>query len=195
VNLSSVPASALLCPHLATTHTGRHQETNMPVAERLAPRVASLARRFASDQSHPRPDPRRRVRGGARLGARPAACLEAATTYLRHQLGPAFARRGPLAPILGSLALVTLLALVYLGQVSAVTSANQRLQALQAEQATLQRQDQQVHVQLGVVRSPAYIDRQARAMGLVPAPEGAAVVITVPGLGGEARAAGGGGEP
>lgn len=163
----------------------------MPVAERLFPHIASLARCFAPDRSHPHPDPRHRVRGDVH----PAARLEAAITHLRRQFGPAFARRGPLTPILGSLALIALLALVYLGQVSAVTSANQRLQALQAEQATLQRQDQQVHEQLGVVRSPTYIDHRARAMGLVPAPAGAAVVVTVPGLGGVVRATGAGGEP
>jgi hypothetical protein len=32
-------------------------------------------------------------------------------------------------------------------------------------------------------------------MGLVPAPAGAAVVVTVPGLGGVVRATGAGGEP
>ena len=178
----------------------------MPVAEPLSSRTATLMRRLAAGagwaNAASRPHPRPRVRplagldhGAARAASDVCARLLAAIARFRRQLSPAFARRGPLAPILGGLALIALLALVYLGQVSAVTAANQRLQTLQAEQASLQRQDQQVHEQLGIVRSPAYIEHQARAMGLVPAPDGAAVVVTIPGLGGTTRASSGGGEP
>jgi cell division protein FtsB len=107
-----------------------------------------------------------------------------AVSRLGRWLSPYRAQTRPAALVLSCLALVGLLALVYLGQVGAATAANQRLQALQAEQAQLARQDEQLREQLAVMRSPAYIDRRARALGLVPAPAGAAVVIVLPGVGG-----------
>jgi hypothetical protein len=37
-----------------------------------------------------------------------------------------------------------------------------------AQHLKLERQDQQLHLQLGQASSPAYIDRAARALGLSP---------------------------
>jgi hypothetical protein len=70
---------------------------------------------------------------------------------------------------LACVALIGLLALTYLSQVAGVAQANSQLRDLNAEQTRLERQDAQLHQQLGTVTSPAYIDRRAREMGLAPA--------------------------
>ncbi len=95
--------------------------------------------------------------------------------------------RSRLALSLFGAAMIGLLAVLYLNEVAAVASANDRLRTLNAEQTRLERQDAQLHQQLGVVTSPAYIDQRARAMGLVPASPGQAVALAV-------RAAVGGGQ-
>ncbi|MEO7003571.1 MAG: hypothetical protein ABI068_17230 [Ktedonobacterales bacterium] len=64
--------------------------------------------------------------------------------------------------------LIGLLALLYLSQIGAVTSANASLQRAQMQQTTLGRQNAQAHAQLAATRNPAWIDRQARALGLAP---------------------------
>lgn len=97
------------------------------------------------------------------------------------------ALRSRLALALFGAAMVGLLAVLYLNEVAAVGSANARLQALNAEQTRLERQDAQLHQQLGLVTSPAYIDQHARALGLVPGAPGQAVALAV-------RAAIGGGQ-
>lgn len=85
--------------------------------------------------------------------------------------------RRPLGRALAGVAAIGLLALLYLNQVAGVAVANTQLSALDAEHNHLQRQDSQLHEQLGTYTSPAYIDRRARAMGLAPAPFGAALFI------------------
>ena len=70
---------------------------------------------------------------------------------------------------LACVGLMGLLALTYLSQVAGVAQANSQLRDLNAEQTRLERQDAQLHQQLGTVTSPAYIDRRAREMGLAPA--------------------------
>ncbi len=87
--------------------------------------------------------------------------------------------RRPLGRALAGVAAIGLLALLYLNQVAGVTLANNELSALNAEHSRLQRQDSQLHAQLGADTSPAYVDRRARAMGLAPAPFGSAVYIAV----------------
>jgi cell division protein FtsB len=89
------------------------------------------------------------------------------------------ALRTRLALALFGVLLIGLLAVLYLNEVAAVAVANSRLQALHADQTRLQRQDAQLHAKLGTVTSPAYIDQQARALGLAPAPAGAAIVVAV----------------
>lgn len=87
--------------------------------------------------------------------------------------------RRPLVRALAGVAAIGLLALLYLNQVAGVALANDQLSALNAQRSRLQRQDSQLHAQLGTDTSPAYVDRRARAMGLTPAPFGSAVYITV----------------
>ena len=89
------------------------------------------------------------------------------------------ALRTRLALALFGVLLIGLLAVLYLNEVAAVAVANSRLQALHADQTRLQRQDAQLHAKLGAVTSPAYIDQQARALGLAPAPAGATIVVAV----------------
>ena len=63
---------------------------------------------------------------------------------------------------------VGLLALLYLHVVSDVALANTQLQSLNAQNTRLVRQDEELHQQLGEATSPAYIDREARKLGLEP---------------------------
>jgi len=79
------------------------------------------------------------------------------------------ALRRPPSIMLASVAMIGLLAMLYLSQVAGVATANSQLRDLNAEQTRLQRQDAQLHQQLGTVTNPAYIDRRAREMGLAPA--------------------------
>jgi cell division protein FtsB len=85
------------------------------------------------------------------------------------------------AQMLGGVVAMGLLALVYLNQVAGVTLANTRLQKLQAERSQLERQRAELQAQLGASTSPAYIDQQARAMGLAPAAQGSAIFLLVHG--------------
>lgn len=89
--------------------------------------------------------------------------------------------RRPLALTILGVALVGLLALLYVYEVAGVASANEQLRTLRAEQTRLDRQDAEAHAQLGTVTSPAYIDRRARQMGLLPsADDTPPSVIVVP---------------
>ena len=72
--------------------------------------------------------------------------------------------------LLVSMVIIGLLALLYLHMTSEVSLANSQLQTERAQQMQLERQDQQLHLQLGEATNPAYIDRAARAMGLLPSP-------------------------
>ena len=82
--------------------------------------------------------------------------------------------------VLAGVAAAGLLALLYLSQVAAVNTASGQMAGLSSQSTQLQRQDADLHQQLGTVTSPAYIDRRARAMGLAPAPSGAPVIaVTV----------------
>ncbi|HLJ82105.1 MAG TPA: hypothetical protein VKT52_11495 [Ktedonobacterales bacterium] len=92
--------------------------------------------------------------------------------------------------VLVGVATAGLLALLYLSQVAAVNTASGQLAGLSSQSTQLERQDADLHQQLGTVTSPAYIDRRARAMGLVPAPSGAPVIAVTVGHNGEA-----GGQP
>lgn len=87
--------------------------------------------------------------------------------------------RRPLVRALAGVAAIGLLALLYLNQVAGVAVANDKLSSLNAERDRLQRQDSQLHAQLGTYTSPTYIDRRARQIGLAPAPFGSAAYITI----------------
>jgi cell division protein FtsB len=96
------------------------------------------------------------------------------------------ALRSPLALALFGVLMIGLLAVLYLNEVAGVAAANDRLRALTAEQTRLARQDALLRERLGEYTSPAYIDRQARAMGLAPAPPGSALIIAIQTATGEA---------
>ena len=82
--------------------------------------------------------------------------------------------------VLVGIAASGLLALLYLSQVAAVNTASGHLADLRSQYIQLERQDADLHQQLGAVTSPAYIDRRARAMGLAPVPSGtSAIAIAV----------------
>lgn len=101
---------------------------------------------------------------------------------------PASTVRAPLALVLLGAAVIGILALFYVHEVASLTAANDELHALQADQTRLERQDAQLHAQLGEVMSPAYIDRRARAAGLTPHGTDTpvtVVVVTDPTAGGQ----------
>ena len=74
----------------------------------------------------------------------------------------------PRSVLLLSMVIIGLLALLYLHTASQAAEANSQLQMEHAQHLQLERQDQQLHLQLGEATSPAYIDRAARALGLSP---------------------------
>ncbi len=89
---------------------------------------------------------------------------------------------GPLPlGIIGAI-LISLLALVYLNELALATQANQQLQQLAADQAQLQRDNQNLREQQGVLQSPAYIENQATHMGMVPEDPTQVQTIVIPGL-------------
>ena len=89
------------------------------------------------------------------------------------------ALRRPLALAIFGVVMIGLIALLYLHQVAALASANDHLAALQAERARLERQDADQRARLGAVTNPAYVDERARALGLVPAPLGSALIVSI----------------
>ena len=74
---------------------------------------------------------------------------------------------------------VGLLALLYLNQIATVTSAHDTLLQEQTQQTELRRQDAELHAQLGQAQNPAYVERRARALGMVPANPASVVWITI----------------
>src|SRR5215469_17006043 len=74
----------------------------------------------------------------------------------------------PRRVLLASMLIVGLLALLYLHIASDVTAANNQLQSQRTEQMRLESRDQQLHLELAQVTSPAYIARAAAEMGLSP---------------------------
>jgi cell division protein FtsB len=89
------------------------------------------------------------------------------------------ALRRPIAVALFGVALIGLLALLYLNEVAGVQAANNQLAALRDQQARLERQESLLREQLGQVTNPAYIERRARALGLVSAPNGTPVIFII----------------
>lgn len=91
-------------------------------------------------------------------------------SYARARHTSRQARTRPVLLLLECLLAIGLVSLFYLSQMAAVDTAGTQLRAQQATQSALSRQDALLHVQLGTVRSPAYIDQHARSLGYVPAP-------------------------
>ncbi len=104
------------------------------------------------------------------------------TDWLRRSARAAqarFARQRQQVIALEFAVVVGLMALLYLGQVAAVTATHQTLLQQQAIQSDLRRQDADLHAQLGHLKSPAYVEQRARALGMVPANPASVVWITI----------------
>jgi hypothetical protein len=100
---------------------------------------------------------------------------------LRRQLATSLFRLGPIPlGIIGAI-LITLLALLYLNEVSLANQARLRLQQLATQQTQLQQQNQQLLSQQGIYQSPAYIENQARHMGMEPEDPSHVPTIIIPG--------------
>lgn len=100
----------------------------------------------------------------------------------RRLLHPFFFRIGPVGLSIFSVLLVSLMAVLYLSQLNQAVTANQQIQDLTRQQATLQRQDQDLVLQIAQEQSPPYIAARAKAMGLIPADPKLIIVIVVPNL-------------
>lgn len=111
---------------------------------------------------------------------RVAAVRRASWLRRRARLARArFARQPWPLMLLEFATVVGLLALLYLSQVAALTTTRQTLLQEQTRQTTLRRQDAELHAQLGRLHSPAYVERRARALGMVPANPASVVWITL----------------
>lgn len=86
----------------------------------------------------------------------------------RRQLYPFFFHMGPVALSVTSVLLIGLMAILYLSQVGQAVAANQQLQTINYQQATLQRQDEDLALNIATEQSPGYIAQQAQRLGLVP---------------------------
>jgi len=110
----------------------------------------------------------------------PVKPLQAARA--RRRFAASLYHLGPLPlGIIGAI-LISLLALLYLNELALATQANQQLQQLAAAQAQLQRDNQNLREQQGILQSPAYIENQATHMGMVPEDPTQVQTIIIPGL-------------
>lgn len=86
----------------------------------------------------------------------------------RRQLYPFFFHMGPVALCVTSVLLIGLMAILYLSQVGQAVAANQQIQTMNYQQTTLQRQDEDLALNIATEQSPSYIAQQAQRLGLVP---------------------------
>jgi cell division protein FtsL len=100
----------------------------------------------------------------------------------RRQRHPFFFRMGPVTLCIVSVLLIGLMAVLYLSQSGQAVAANQQLQRIRVQQAELQRQNQDLVEIIAQERSPAYVAKHARKLGLVPADPKAIQVLAVPHL-------------
>ena len=101
---------------------------------------------------------------------------------IRRRLADSLYRLGPLPlGIIGAL-LISLLALLYLNELGLATAANQHLQQLATTQAQLQQENQSLREQQGALQAPAYIEKRASQMGMVPEDPGTVHTIVIPDL-------------
>ena len=100
---------------------------------------------------------------------------------IRRQLATSLFRLGPIPLGIIAAILITLLALLYLNEVGLANQARLRLQQLANQQTQLQQQNQQLLAQQGVLQSPAYIEDQAKRMGMVQEDPGNVPTIIIPG--------------
>ena len=103
------------------------------------------------------------------------------TARIRRRLSESLFRLGPIPlGIMGAI-LISLLALLYLNEVSLANQARLHLQQLATQQTQLQQQNQELLQQQGIFQSPAYIEGQAKRMGMVPEDPNQVITITIPG--------------
>jgi cell division protein FtsL len=100
---------------------------------------------------------------------------------IRRQLASSFFHLGPLQLGLIAAILISVLALLYLNEVGLAAQARLRLQQLAIQQTQLQQQNQQLLEQQGVLKSPAYVEKAARHLGMVPEDPSKVHVIVIPG--------------
>ncbi len=100
----------------------------------------------------------------------------------RRQLHPFFFRMGPVSLSICSVLLISLMALLYLSQLNQAVTANQQIQTLRQQQVIMQRQDQDLIVQIAQEQSPVYITAHAKSMGLIPSDPKKVIVIVIPDL-------------
>ncbi len=109
----------------------------------------------------------------------PVKPLQAARA--RRLLASSLYRLRPLPLAVVGAMLISLLALLYLNEVGLATQARLRLQELATQQTQLQQQNQRLLQQQGRLQSPAYIENQAKQMGMVPADPSQVQIILIPG--------------
>ncbi len=100
---------------------------------------------------------------------------------LRRQLATSLFRLGPIPLGIIGAVIITLLALLYLNEVGLANQARLRLQQLANQQTQLQQQNQQLLSQQGYYQSPAYIEDQARRLGMQPEDPSNVPTIIIPG--------------
>jgi len=86
---------------------------------------------------------------------------------------------GPVSLSICSVLLISLMALLYLSQLNEAVTANQQIQDLRQQQAIMQRQDQDLIVQVAQEQSPVYIIAHAKTMGLIPSDPKKVIVIVI----------------
>ncbi len=99
----------------------------------------------------------------------------------RRLLASSLYRLGPLPLGIIGAVLISLFALLYLNEVGLASQARLRLQELATQQTQLQQQNQQLREQQGQLQSPAYIESQARRLGMVPEDPTKVHIIIIPG--------------
>jgi cell division protein FtsL len=98
---------------------------------------------------------------------------------IRRRLASSLYRLGPLPlGFLGAI-IISLFALLYLNEIEAAVQARLSLQQLANQQTQLQQQNQQLREQQGILQSPAYIEAQAKHMGMIPEDPGKIHIIVI----------------
>ena len=99
---------------------------------------------------------------------------------IRRQVASQLYRLGPIWVGLIAAVAISLLALLYLNEVSLAAQARLRLQQLAIQQTQLQQQNEQLQEEQGVLRSPDYVEKAARKLGMVPEDPSKVHTIMIP---------------
>lgn len=98
----------------------------------------------------------------------------------RRRLASSLYHLGPLPLGIAGAVLISLFALLYLNELGLATQASLRIQQLATQQTQLQQQNQLLREQQGMLQSPAYIENQAKHMGMVPEDPTKVPIIVIP---------------